>query len=208
MVDLKLADIKQKILKAVNTVNEKNPYYLVIGFLVFVLALDYFLIMQFQLGVIRKLGPKIIEVKDGFEQFETNKARVGKYKKDIEKLDIQLAGLDERIRTTAEIPGVLEELSRIANRNKIYVEQILPDTNLGDPVLKNAEGKYYLLPVVVDAKSGYHDFGRFLNELEGKGALMEIDQMMISSNRENPRMHRIRLAIQTVIFETVDEVEK
>ncbi len=208
MQKLDIQKIKSEAQKFVSKINEKNPYYLIIGILVLVLLFDYLLIMQFQLGALRTLGPKISGIKDNFEQFDVNKGRVEKYKNDVKELDVRLIELDKRLHTTEEIPVVLEELSRIANRNKILVEQVLPETNLGDPVLKDVQGKYYLLPVVVDAKSSYHNFGRFLNELETEGPLMKIDQIMVASSKENPRQHIVKLKIQAVIFEPASGVKK
>lgn len=201
IANIKKIQIKEEALKIIAKINDKNPYYLIIGVLVFFLLMDYFLFMRFQLGVLRTLGPKRSEIADGFRQFETNRSRVDKYKKDVVLLDKKLAVLEGRIRTVEQIPAILEELSRAANRNKIFVEQILPDTNLGDPVLKNADGQYYLMSVVIEAKSGYHNFGRFLNELEETRALMKISQVNISSNVGNPRQHQIKLEVQAVIFE-------
>ena len=194
-------DIKHEIHKVIVKLNEKNPYYLVIGLLVLVLIVDYIFIMQFQLGALRALGPKLAEISDHFKEFETNRARVGKYEEDIKDLDQKLDNLEKRLRTTEEIPAVLEGISRIANRSKVFIDQIIPETDLGEPVFKNAQGKYYLLPVRVEAKASYHNFGRFLNELETQGSLMMIDDMMIETNLENPRQHLVKLSIQAVIFE-------
>ncbi|HSV43787.1 MAG TPA: hypothetical protein VLJ10_04450, partial [Candidatus Bathyarchaeia archaeon] len=102
---------------------------------------------------------------------------------------------------TDQIPVVLETFSRIANRNKVFIEQLLPDSTLGTPVLKNAEGKYYFLPMVVAAKSSYHNLGRFLNEMEREGALMQIDGILISQSAENPRQHQVKLSVKVVVLE-------
>lgn len=208
IADIKKIKIKEEAIKFIGRINEKNPYYLVIGVLVVVLLLDYFLIMRFQLNTLRALGPKRSEIADGFKQFETNRSRVEKYKKDIELLDERLIVLEKRIRTIEEVPVVLEELSRVANRHKIFVEQIIPDANFDQPVLKNADGRYYLMPVVIEAKSGYHHFGRFLNALEEEGALMKVKQIMMVANVANPRQHQIKLEVQAVIFEPASSTRK
>jgi len=194
-------DVKKEILKFVAKINERNPYYLMIGVLALVLILDYFLIMQFQLGAIRRLGPRVSEIRDDFKEFETNRDRVDNYRADIQDLNRSLKELDQQIKTTDQIPLVLETFSRIANRNKVFVEQLLPDSTLGTPALKNAEGKYYFLPMVVAAKSSYHNLGRFLNELEQEGALMQVDGITISGNAGNPRQHQVKLSVKVVVLE-------
>jgi len=201
MIKINKIHIKDEALKIIAKINEKNPYYLIIGVLVMLLLADYFFIMRFQLGTLRALGPKKSELADHFKQFETNRSRVEKYKKDIVLLDEKLVGLEGRLRTVEQIPAVLEELSRAANRNKIFVQQILPDTNLAKPVLKNDEGQYYRMSVVVEGKSGYHHFAKFLNELEETGSLMRVNQLGITSAADNPRQHQVKLEVQAVIFE-------
>ena len=205
---MKKIDIKEEALKVINKINEKNPYYLLIGVLIFLLVFDYLLLMQFQLKAIQKLGPRIIEISDNFKQFELDRSRVAKYKNDIFYLDNQLGQLEKRIKTTEEIPVVLEELSRIANHHKFFVEQILPEMQLGKPVLKDNTGNYYLLPVMVQGRGSYHGFGKFLNELETAGSLMRIEMLSINENVENPRQHNIRFKMQTVIFEPGKRTQK
>jgi len=208
MQSINIHKIKENVEGVINRINEKNPYYLIIGLLMLVLLLDYVFIMQFQLGALRTLGPKISEIKDNFKQFETNRGRVEKYKSDVKALVVRLAELDKRLRTTEEIPAVLGDFSRAANRNKIFVEQVLPETDFGDPVLKDAQGKYYLLPIVLDARSSYHNFGRFLNELETKATLIKVDGITVGSSTENPRQHIVKLRIQAVIFDPAKGLKK
>ena len=198
-------DIKAEFLSMIAKVNEKNPYYLVIGVLVLVLLLDYFLIMQFQLGALRKMGSKLTEIKSEIERFETNYGRINKYKSEIQMLDDKLEGLQNRIARTEDISAVLEGLSRMANSNKVFVEQLLPDTNWDEPVLEDEEGRYFLLPVAINAKGGYHNFGRFLNDLEERGTLMKIAQIEIAASSDNPRQHLIKFLIEAVIFEAKGE---
>lgn len=195
-------DIKAEILKTIEKINEKNPYYLVIGVLVLVLILDYSLIMRFQLGALRKLGPEVLQTKSDIERYERNKGRVGKYKTNIEELDKKLAVLQDRIINIEDIPTVLEGVSHYAKNNKVFVERTLPDMDLGDPVLENEQGKYYLLPVSITAVSGYHNLGKFLNDLEERGTLMNVSQLKISVNPENTRQHIVNLEIEAVIFES------
>lgn len=194
-------DIKVEILKAVKSINEKNPHYLIIGVLLTVLLLDYFLIMQFQLGALRTLGPRILQIKSDVTLYEQNKGRVAKYKETILDLDQKLASLQGRIKTTEDISAVLEGISRLANENQVFVEQVLPEINLDDPVLKNDQGRYFLLPIRVAARGGYHQFGRFLNDLEERGTLMRIDHLRIAADPQQSRQHLINMILEAVVFE-------
>ena len=195
--------MKDETLKVIAKINEKNPYYLVIGALVFLLIMDYFLIMRFQLGALSALGPRRLEIADQFRQLESGLSRMDKNQEQILALNEKLASLEKRIKTTNEIPSILEEISRAANQRKVVIEQIIPDTNLGNSVLKMSGGQYYFLPIAIEARSRYHDFARFLNDMEETGVMLKVGQMNISGTADNPRIHRIRVNVQAVIFEPV-----
>jgi len=201
-------DIKTEILKAVKSVNEKNPYYLVIGVLVAVLLLDYFLIMQFQLDALRTLGPRILQIKSDVTLYEQNKGRVEKYKETIADLDRKMDSLRNRIKTTEDISAVLEGISRMANENKVFVEQVLPEIDLDDPVLKNDQGRYFLLPIRVAARGGYHQFGHFLNDLEERGTLMQMHHLRMTADPQQSRQHLINMILEAVVFEPADGARK
>ena len=201
-------DIQTKILKTIKEVNAQNPYYLIIGVLVLVLLLDYFLIMQFQLGALRTLGPRVMEIKSDIDLFEKNKGRIGKYKNTIKELDQKLESLQNRIKNTEDISEVLEGISRTANDNAVFFEQILPEIDLSDPAFENKQGRYFLLPVTMSARSGYHHFGRFLNDLEERGTLMQVRRLRITADPKRIRQHNVNVVIEAVVFEPAAGVKQ
>jgi len=199
---IKTADLKEKFLEVVAKLNEKNPYYVIIGVLVCLLLIDYVGLMQFQLGALRELNPKIQQVKTDFKLFEDGKKRMDQYQKEAQRLDRKLKTLNLMIRNRGEIPSVLENISRIGNKNRVRIEQIVPDTALDEPAMKSGEGAYYLLPIVVEAKGGYHEFGRFLNQLEREGVIANVSRLSIIGDEEGgQRQHRIEITMNTIIFE-------
>ncbi len=199
---LKKLDIKDKIVESVVKLNEKNPYYVIIGVLVCLLLIDYFGLMQFQLGALRELNPKIQQIKTDFKLLEDGQKRMDQYQKESQRLDEKMGNMDLLIRTRAEIPSILENISRIGNKNRMRIEQIVPDTALDEPVMKNGEGSYYLMPIVLEAKGGYHEFGRFLNQLEREGIVANVSRLsMIGDEESGQRQHQISITMNTIIFE-------
>ncbi len=195
-------DLKEKITELVASLNEKNPYYVIIGVLVCLLLIDYFGLMQFQFGALRELNPKIKQVQTDFKLLEDGKKRMEQYQKEADRLDSKLKSLNLLIRSRGEISGILENISRIGNKNRVRIEQIVPDTTLDEPVMKNGEGAYYLLPIVVEAKGGYHEFGCFLNQLEQEGVVANISRLSIVADEESgQRQQRIEMTLNTIIFE-------
>lgn len=182
-------------------INEKNPYYLIIGLLFVILILDYMLVMQFQLRTLSSLNPKIKTLAEEVTTTRNNIRRLSQYKEEIARLGGELERINQRIRRREEIPHILENISVLANKNGVKIEQIMPDTQLDEPILKNNEGQYFPVPIIIEAKSGYHNFGRFLNQMEEEGVLMNVSEFTIAANAQDMRWHSIKLTINTIVFD-------
>ncbi len=195
-------DISDRALATLGTLNEKHPYALFSAILVVVLLVDYFGIMQFQVGALRKLNTAIHQFKTETKAIRDGEKRISQYQAEAKRLDKKLETIDRMIKGKGDIPDILEDISRIANGNRVRIEQIVPDTVLASPVLKDADGAYYLLPIVVEAKAGYHEFGRFMNQLEGEGVLADLAALeMTSDERQAYKLHRVVMTFHVIIFE-------
>jgi len=192
---------KTEFTNVITKINEKNPYYLIGGFLLLLLIVDYLVVMQFQLRTLSTLSPKIKSLSNELNGTENNIQRLPQYKKEIERLSALLERINIKIRTKEEVPMILENISVIANRNGVRIEQIMPDTTTMDPILQNESGAYYSIPIVVEAKSGYHALGHFLNDLEKEGALLSIPDFTIGHNKSEPRASIVKLTLNAIVLE-------
>ena len=195
------AELKAKITGGITKIYENNPFLLIGGVILVVLLVDYFLVMQFQLRILGTLNPKISERSQELKTTQNNVERMPQYKKEAGRIKSELARASRRIKTKEEIPLVLKDISRIANIHSVRIEEVFQDTSLDNPILENSEGKYYILPVEIQARSSYHDFGRFLNQLENEGAIMNIPEFKIAASSGETAKHSIRLVINTVVLE-------
>ncbi|MCK5215093.1 MAG: type 4a pilus biogenesis protein PilO [Candidatus Omnitrophica bacterium] len=195
------AELKAKITGGITKIYENNPFLLIGGVILVVLLVDYFLVMQFQLRILGTLNPKISERSQELKTTQNNVERMPQYKKEAGRIESELARASRRIKTKEEIPLVLKDISRIANIHSVRIEEVFQDTSLDNPILENSEGKYYILPVEIQARSSYHDFGRFLNQLENEGAIMNIPEFKIAASSGETAKHSIRLVINTVVLE-------
>jgi Tfp pilus assembly protein PilO len=191
----------EQINQGVMKINEKNPYYLLIGLLVAILIIDYIAVMQFQLRTLSSLNPKIKSLSEEVTSTKNHIQRLAQYQTEIKRLNEKLNRFTLLVRGREEIPRALENVSIVANKNGVMIQQIMPDTNLGEPALKTKEGRYYVIPISLEAKSGYHNFGRFLNQLEAEGVFLNIADFSIASNPKDIRPHNIKLTIDTIILE-------
>ena len=194
-------DFIQKISNIVAKINEKNPYYLIIGVMVLLLVVDFFLFMHPQMKILMSLNPEITEMSRDIKTTENNIKRLPQYRTELTSLGAQIDVINEKIKSREEIPMILENISRIASLNGVRIDQIVPNTGVIESVLKNDKGEYFAIPIVLEAKSGYHDFGRFMNQLEEDISYFQVPSFMITTNAANPRKHNIQLTINAVVFE-------
>lgn len=194
-------DIKEKISETVGRINEKNPYALLFVVIIAVLLVDYFVVMRMQIRVMNSLTPKITESSDELQRSRRNIARLPQFKADMKELTEKIEFINTKIRSKDELPFVLEKISLMANHNGVKIEQIFPDRVGERSLLKNDQGEYFAVPIILEVQSGYHQFGAFLSQLEREEIFMQVPEFVISDDGANPREHRITLRIHAVMFE-------
>jgi Tfp pilus assembly protein PilO len=196
-----MSDVKNQMGSVVNKINEKSPFFLMAGIFVVILGVFYLFPLQFQLKTLQAINPKLEELNRDVAETRNNILRVNQYKKELARLEDKYQNLQRRIKRKEDVPFLLENISRIADKHGVKVEQILPQTAMNDPVLESNEGKYFSIPIVIEAQSGYHQFGRFLNELEREGVFWRLPNFSIQTGVEDKQTASINLAIEMVVFE-------
>ena len=195
------ANVSDQIFKVIQKINEKNPYYTLIAGLVIFLVLDYFLLMQFQLSNLRSLNPKLVSLSQELKLAQTNIRDMGKFRDEIKELMVKSQDINSEIKSKEEIPLILENISRLASKYGVAIDQIVPNPTNEEVIMKNNDGQYLTVPVKVEASGGYHNFGRFLNQLENEEQFFTISDFSIVGNSQDPVHHSISLTIKALIFE-------
>ena len=75
---------------------------------------------------------------------------------------------------------------------------IMPVTGKEEKAEKNQI--YKEIPILISAKSGYHELGRFLNSLENSDRFMKVGDMHIRANPATPKKHDVELLVLTYIL--------
>ena len=65
---------------------------------------------------------------------------------------------------------------------------------------KQALQVYQEIPILITAKSGYHELGQFLAKLENAERFMKVVGMTIKSNKATPKKHDAELLVLTYIL--------
>jgi len=190
----------QKIQDFLNNLDEKQRYYFFAGILVFIFLLDYLILMRPQLNKLWKINSDIKVIEQELSTAKNDIQKEAQYYQQVKQLKEQVKQSNLKVKSKEEVPLILEKISRLANNNGIKIDQIMPVTEEQESLLEDKGTKYYSLPINVEARGGYHDFGRFMNELERGDIFLGIKKFLIYSS-EDPRAHHVRLTLNAVVYE-------
>lgn len=165
--------------------------------LVFVLV-DYFALLGPQLGALNKMGEQTKTLSNDIQRVKADMTRINEIKQGLEGARRQLQGLDSKIRLLSEMPAVLEEMSAMANASQVKIDQLLPSKDGPQNLVTAGDIKYYALPIVVETRSGYHMFGRFLNKLENSNLLFMVKDLRMEGSDQSTNLS-IRATLEVVL---------
>ncbi|HQP10441.1 MAG TPA: type 4a pilus biogenesis protein PilO [Candidatus Omnitrophota bacterium] len=192
--------IPEKISSIFAKVEGNNRYYAFVGVLFVFLLLDYFFLMGPQLGALRKIRPEIKVLSDNIKKAKEDIKKLNTYKADLENASKKFAEANLKIKSKEEISVVLEYIANVANETGVKIDQITPDM-LGQELLtENNQRKYFDLPIYMEARSGYHDFGRFLNKIEQNDISLRVGTFAVVVTNDT-RLHSIKMTFKATIFE-------
>jgi len=192
--------INEKISALIEGMDEKQRYYVFAGALLLVFLLFYFVLMKPQLDSLSEISPKIKILEDDIVRTENNILRVPQFKEEVEKLKKDINLISYEIRSKEEVPLILENISKIANRNGVKIDQIMPITQDQEMLLEESDRRYFSLPILIEASAGYHDFGRFLNQIEAESNFLKVYSFAIAS-KVGSKSNVFKLTLSAIIYE-------
>jgi Tfp pilus assembly protein PilO len=138
-------------------------------------------------------------------------AEVSKLKNDLGLLDAGLKNMEEvrakqkvapkskakKIIFESQLASLLQDISKIGKANNVKILQIKPSR---DPA-KASPAQASSSPVLIsmDLICGYHNFGKFVNELENNQAFMSVEGFKIEPQAEDDLKQKITLALKTYV---------
>lgn len=192
--------MKVKISEFISKIDEKNRHFFLIGALLLIFLLDYFILMRPQLVTLTKVTPEIKLLSQDLGKAREDIQKLSFYQGEVKRLESQVAQISQTIKSREEVSIILEQISRMANQNNIKIDQIMPSIEGQKVLLEDKNRTYYSLPILVQASSGYHNFGRFLNQLEKNDLFLYVTSFSIISG-EDARAHALKMNLQAIVFE-------
>jgi Tfp pilus assembly protein PilO len=195
-------DIREKISSLLEKIDGNNRYYVLVGFMALVFLLDYFVLMNPQLAALKKINPEIKAVSDSIKSSKGDMKQLNAYQSDLEELTRKFEEANLKVKSRDEVPIILEHIANIANEFGVKIDQIMPDSVDQDLLTENSQRKYYDLPIYMEARSGYHNLGRFLDNLSKGDISLRIGAITVVATNDT-RYHLVKLTFRATIYEEV-----
>jgi len=127
--------------------------------------------------------------------------KIGQFNKDIASYRGKVERYEKMLPAEQEIPTLLENLSAMAKSSNIKIIGITPTAAVsGKGEKAQRDNIYQEIPILISAKSGYHELGAFLSNLENSDRFMKVVDIEIKANKASPKKHDIELIVLTYIL--------
>jgi type IV pilus assembly protein PilO len=161
------------------------------------------LIMMFVPQVVNvfKLSEDVGKMKSELKSARLVITDKGKLENDLREHSEKVESYEKKLPAEQEIPALLENLSNMAKDSNIKIVGIVPAMSyFKDDKSVKKNPIYREIPILITAKSGYHELGNFLNRLENAGRFMKVVDIDIKANKTNPKKHDVELMVCTYIL--------
>ncbi len=114
-----------------------------------------------------------------------------RFKKEVEKLNLQLSKVVQELPNSREIPNLLETISNLGAVNGLEVLYIKPKNDVD-------QGFYAEVPISIKVKGGYHELGLFLDAVSNLPRIINVSDISIGNAKEDARTGGIVLDISAL----------
>lgn len=125
-------------------------------------------------------------------------ARMPVYERDITAYEDKVNRYEKMLPAEQEIPALLEILSAMAKESGVKIVAITPVMPKENTAGSNQA--YQEIPILINARSGYHELGNFLASLENSDRFIKVVDISIRTNSLAPRRHDVELLVLTYIL--------
>ncbi|MFH1190557.1 MAG: type 4a pilus biogenesis protein PilO [Candidatus Omnitrophota bacterium] len=185
-------------LNSILTNFKKNPKQMVIvisSAVLLVLVVDLLLILQPQVARVSAVRSELGKVTADVKTALSDIARIDAMKQAVEAYNEKIIKYEKTLPTEEGIPGLLERLSEMAKNANMRIAGIMPIER------KEPEaGVYKEIPIMITAKAGYHELGRFLSGLENSDRFMKVTDMEIKADKMFPKKHNVDILVVTYVL--------
>jgi len=115
-------------------------------------------------------------------EFQTKESIAGSlplYQKQLEQIQLTLAGMVKQLPNSTEIPNLLEEISKIGVTNGLQF-------NLFKPLPEKDAGFFNELPIQISVVGNYHQLGQFITQVADLNRIVTLADFDIEPDKAKP----------------------
>ncbi len=196
----KIEDIKELLME------ETTRMYVLAGVagVIIALFLSFAVIPKFT--ELARTARTVNDLNDKIDLVNSRVKRLNQTTKKLEALKTDQKVFSGQMPPEKDIPELLEDLSGMAKSSKVKILSITPSELSVDTTVPGSEIYYKKMPIRITAKSGYHQLGAFVAELEKGQRLVIINDLSIKGDSRNAWMHDVRIGLNAYV--SVEEKKK
>jgi len=181
-------------------IKEKNRVLgLFILVIAIILAAYFYFFLKPEIGSLWKVLPKVGALNKDIKEVNKQIDSIDELKARIIALKEKVGQYETRLPTEKEISLILNHLSMLASEEDIKITGIKElETIKGE--MQEGEQAYSGVPIEIDMKSGYHQLGKFISEIENSDRLMKIGEVEIKSTSGNLTEHDVKLIVSSFVL--------
>jgi Tfp pilus assembly protein PilO len=188
--------MRAKIIMDLNKFDFKKEQMLF--FCIFLSVLSFFFSYRFifspKLRQIKKVSVQIEQRKQDIERAKANPQHFAKVKETIKELQTERDYYQQRLTIKADMPQILKELNQMAEHLGIKFLSIRP-LERKEALLPGAKDLLLQIPIRIKLKCGYHQLGKFINQIENSNRFMKIKDLNINADSNDIWNHQVELVI-------------
>jgi Tfp pilus assembly protein PilO len=143
---------------------------------------------------------KVGQVQSELKDSEDDISGKDKFLRDIETYNTKVDSYEKMLPAEKEIPTLLEHLSEIAKSSNVLIVEIVPGAQTAKDKAKSQDQSYQEVPILINARSGYHELGKFIARLENSDRFMKVEDISIKANKSDPTKHNVEMNVLTYIL--------
>ena len=196
------------ILEKIQNLDDKIRYILFGGGLLIIVFINYFVILSPIGSLSARLAEDSRSVADNLTRVRADIKKLDQYKAELTRIQNEMKSDNLTVRSKEEILMIINDITFAANTHGVKINQIVPKTENEEKLMTNENGTYYSLPILIEAQVGYHNLGKFLNDLERSRIYRKMKELVITSDSQNPLTHSVQMTLKAFIQDAAKGPDK
>lgn len=177
--------------------SDNKKIYLVLLVFLILTYIDFTFIMGGQMRTLRGIQPKIIKLKKDLDALNRDLAKMQALKSKQPESAVKQPSKMKKLVSEAESVSLLQDISKLAYKHGVQIIQIKPVKEAPLKSEKVPSDKFISFVITLDLVCDYHNFGKFINDLENYEVFVSVQSLKINASSDNYLKQKASLVLKT-----------